>query len=797
MNPYWQKVEQAVARAEEMPAAEFEKWLDDFCLHDARLKNEIRLLLAVQADSENFLEKSAGEYAAAILPETDVDFAGKIFGSYRIVREIGRGGMGAVFLAERTDGAFEQRVALKIVRQTFVDKRLAAHFKRERQILANLNHPNIARLLDGGVSAHGEPFLVMEFIEGETLLKFAAAQNLDTPRRLKIFLKICRAVAFAHRNLIVHRDLKPSNILVAADGEPKLLDFGLAKVLDETPHGENPTQTAFRALTPKYASPEQIKGEAVTTASDIYSLGKVFSELIENPNAELRNVAAKALRDEPERRYESVAAFAADIENYLDGKPLKARPATLRYRASKFVRRNKFAVAAAVLIFATIVVGLIVSLRQAENARRQRDLAYAERQKAERVSQFLSAALAFSDPSAALPGARNRRDATINEMLDDLAPRIETEFADQRDVQASLQRTVGFAYLSQSRFAEAEKYLTAALERQREIYGENHRETAHSLYGLAVVREAQGDYPAAEEKLRRAIEIYRAAAPSETVHVRIFVSSLTTLGNILWSKGEYAAAEPFYKEALTAAVSLAGDGGELVADAKTGLGINLYAFGKLDEAAATLREAIGEYRNLPHARWKLPVALNHLGQVRLWQNRFDEALAVLGESAAIGFEMRGEDDYDYARSLWLRIYALCFKGECAAAREDLEKIENFANRYYPTNKIIAANNADARGVFLTRAGRLTEGEKFGRRAIEIYQTALTRGSNSVTLARMNLADNLILQKKFAEARAVLNEAHRDVSQMQGAEHWRAKQVAERLARLAEKSGSAESARNSN
>jgi eukaryotic-like serine/threonine-protein kinase len=792
MNSYWQKIERAVAQASEMPSAEFKKWLEDFCRGDARLKDEIRSLLAVQTEAENFLEKSVGEYAAAILPAAENDFAGKFFGKYKILREVGRGGMGAVFLAERTDGEFEQKVALKIVRQTFLDNELERHFKRERQILAALNHPNIAKLLDGGVSAHGEPYLVMEFIEGDTLLKFAEKQALDTRRRLKIFLKICRAVAFAHRNLIVHRDLKPSNILVTRDGEPKLIDFGLAKLTETpvSPDGVIETRTAFRALTPAYASPEQLEGKNVTTASDIYSLGKIFSEFIKTSNGELRNIAAMAAREEPERRYPSVEAFAEDLENFLDGKPVKARPATLRYRAAKFARRNKTAVAAAALFVLAILTGLIAALWQAENARRQRDLANAQKQKAERVSQFLSAALAYSDPSAALPGARNQRDATINQMLEDLAPRIETELADQPDVQATLHRTVGFAYLSQSRFADAEKYLSAALERQRAVYGENHRETAHTIYGAAIVREALGDYAAAEEKLRRVIEIYRAEAPTELVHNKVFVGALTTLGNILWSKGEYAAAEPVYNEALTVAVTLAGENGELVADAKTGLGINRYALGKLDEAATFLGDAIAEYRDLPSARWKMPVALNHFGQVLLWKGEFDRALAALDESAALGLELRGEGDYDYARSLWLGVYALCFKGECAAARKNLEKIERFANRYYPTNKAVAANNADARNVFLTRTGQLTEGEISGRKAVELYQSVLTRGSNSVTLARMNLADNLMQQKKFAEARAVLLEARREASEVQGAEHWRVKQVEQRLARLDEIAGGA-------
>jgi eukaryotic-like serine/threonine-protein kinase len=785
----WQKIEEAVAVSAELPVSEFKSWLDDFCREDTELKREIESLLAFQGKSENFLEKTVGEYAAQIFTDEETDFAGKIFGNYKILREIGRGGMGAVFLAERIDGEFSQEAALKIVRQTFIDKELQNHFKRERQILANLNHPNIAKLLDGGVSAHGEPFLVMEYIEGETLLKCSRKQNLDTKSRLKIFLKICRAVAFAHRNLIIHRDIKPTNILVTESGEPKLLDFGLAKFLDESFTDENQTQTAFRALTPAFASPEQIRGETVTTASDIYSLGKILAELTANSNSELRNIAAMALREEPERRYRSVEEFAEDIENFLDGKPIKARPNTFRYRAEKFIQRNKIAVAAGALVLSAIILGLIIALWQAGIARRQRDAAQQERLKAERISEFLGAALDYSDPSAAAPGAKNRRDATINEMLDDFAPRLETELADQPEVRASLQRTVGQAYFSQARFAEAERYLNAALDTNLKLYGENNQETAMTYAALASVSEVKSDFAATVKFLEKTLAIYRSQPPTEQIHIKVFAGTLNTLGDVYWTKGDFAAAEAAYNESLSLAARVDNQKNELVANAKRGLGITRYAQGRLDEAAVLLREAVSEYRSLPHLRWKLPDALNFLAQTLTWKNasgssqELDEALKYLKESEAISLEVWGENNFWYPRSLWLEVYTQCFKGECAAGEKSLNKAEELNNRYFPDNKITRANILDARNLILTRTERFAEGETCGRQSVALYQSGLPRGAPSITLAQIHLAENLMAQKKFEEAERILTEAYQNAREVQGAEHWRTKEVEKHLTEL--------------
>ena len=278
-NQDWEKIKDVFAQALELPVNRRADFLRQACDNNAALQAEVESLLLAHEETEHFIEQQ--EFAAAsAFGANGASYAGRQFGNYKIIREIGRGGMGAVFLAERVDGEFDQRVALKIMRQTFADAELERRFRLERQILASLNHPNIAKLLDGGISQTGEPFLAMEYVEGEPLLDFAEKQNLDVEDRLKLFLKVCSAVSYAHHNLIIHRDIKPSNILVDASGEPKLLDFGLAKIFSENPLDTSQTETAFRAFTPAYASPEQMHGKNITTASDVFSLGVVFYELL-------------------------------------------------------------------------------------------------------------------------------------------------------------------------------------------------------------------------------------------------------------------------------------------------------------------------------------------------------------------------------------------------------------------------------------------------------------------------------------------------------------------------------------
>jgi tetratricopeptide (TPR) repeat protein len=418
----WRKVEEIFAGTDGKTPEEIRVYLTEQCGSDAALRREVEGLLLYDTGNSTLLSNLVEEGAQVLMGAEDSARTlserriGSRLGAYRLVSLIGTGGMGAVYLAVRDDEQFEKKVAIKLVQQGHDSKFVLERFRQERQILAQLEHPNIARFLDGGVTEDRLPYYVMEFIEGgEPLVAYCEKRALPIEQRLELFKEVCAAVQFAHKNLVVHRDLKPGNILVDSGGTPKLLDFGIAKVLSEETRATNVTMTAVRMLTPDYGSPEQVTGQPITTATDIYSLGAVLYELltgkqahnfrnystgeiervicVEDPTppsqrlresetpekqslarvleGDLDAIVLHAMRKEPDKRYPSVLALVDDINRYLNGQPVEARRGTMRYRAGKFVRRNKLPLLAASVVLVTLVVGIAASVYQARRAERR------------------------------------------------------------------------------------------------------------------------------------------------------------------------------------------------------------------------------------------------------------------------------------------------------------------------------------------------------------------------------------------------------------------------------------------
>ncbi len=381
------------AAALEVGEGQRSKFIALQCGGDPSMAAEIEQLLKDhdEAASSGFLSNSAIEIEAAHFADEQIadGRVGQQLGQYEVIERIGMGGMGTIYLAKRFDD-FQKQVAVKIIKRGMDTEAILARFRRERQILAHLEHPNIARLIDGGTTPDGLPYFVLEYIDGISITDHC--KGLKEKEILTLFRKVCAAVSFAHQNLIVHRDIKPSNILVNSDGEPKLLDFGIAKLLDQT--AEDETHTLQRILTPAFASPEHISGDIVTTASDVYSLGKVLSELLcpvtgkalpfrpakalsPDPklNPDLQKILSMAVRDDPEHRYRSAEQFSHDIRRYLDGLPVSARNISFSYRSSKFVQRNKAKVTLAFLLLISVIAGLAATIFNANEARRERNLA--------------------------------------------------------------------------------------------------------------------------------------------------------------------------------------------------------------------------------------------------------------------------------------------------------------------------------------------------------------------------------------------------------------------------------------
>lgn len=621
----WDLFERAVAR----PAGERPAWLDEHCGGDTALRRTVDNLLAADAEDDVFFDdplvtphstrtptvsgggsgggrapsQGSGPLAAALgrggLAE------GTELGPYRVLRRIGQGGMSAVYLAVRDDDAFQRRVVIKLVRPDMESETFLERLRAERRILAGLEHPNIARLYDGGSTEDGLPYFVMEYVEGEEIDRWCEIHQLDLGERLALFIKVCSAVHYAHQNLVVHRDLKPSNILVGADGEPKLLDFGIAKLLNPELAGSGlePTVTAQRLLTPTYASPEQLRGVAITTGSDVYSLGvllyklltgrlpydlsgrsvrqieKLLSETEPLPPSvavtrsqpmgrgapeygnggvealgrqlagDLDAIVLKALRTAARRRYGSVEQLVQDLERYREGRPVEARAGSWAYRAGKFMRRHRRAVAASAGV-ALLLLGFgVASTLQARRVAFERDQAWQARDQKAQVLSLMLELFRYSNPFVA-PG----EELTVREALERSVTLIEGELLEQPDVRAELLYTSGSILGELGSYEQAKIQLSEALELRKDLYGEEHPTVAEAMSALAAAHKELGDLETAESQARRALELARSVTAegvgADGAEGLFTAGPLNNLVSVLCYRSDYEAAEHLAREAL-------------------------------------------------------------------------------------------------------------------------------------------------------------------------------------------------------------------------------------------------------
>ncbi|MEM1080065.1 MAG: protein kinase, partial [Pseudomonadota bacterium] len=507
----------------EQPEDGRERWLQQAAKDDSALLEAAQALLKADQLADGYLE--AG-------PVTLVtDRTGERVGRFELQAQIGQGGMGTVYRGRRADGTFEQSVAVKLFSLGQLNESALQRFHTERQILASLEHPGIARLIDGGTAEDGTPFVVMELVEGLPINEFCDREGLDLPARLELFRRVCDALAEAHLRGIVHRDLKPSNILITPEGRPKLIDFGIAKVLDSADFDSSSPDTRLgtMALTPEYASPEQVRGEAQSQASDTYALGILLYELVtgvrpyrisspspveiertvcdtippdpsvvvgqrksQPPNGlqdasrlksslrgDLDRIVMTALRKSPQRRYASAAALAEDIDRYLNGLPVHARGASRWYRAGKFIQRHKAIVSVTSVAFAALSVALVLVFMQAQEAERQRDLARQQADAAASATEFLTEMISRSDPFA------NAESATLLGAMMQAIPTIEERFENQPELEADMRYAIGYALQNLGETDTSRAQFDRALDLRRQ-YG-TALDVAEALGGLALV----------------------------------------------------------------------------------------------------------------------------------------------------------------------------------------------------------------------------------------------------------------------------------------------------------------------
>ncbi len=582
MNPAeWQRVKELFAGAS--GAAEPHRYLDEACAGEPRLRAEVLSLLAADAVRDAIVDRPAAAYLGVGEGPAEPDRRrGQHIGAYELIERIGQGGMGEVYRARRADAEYQKDVAIKLVRTGFDTRFILQRFRTERQILADLEHPGIARLIDGGATDEGLPYLVMELIEGEPIDRYCESRQLPVRARLGLFRAVCAVVSFAHRHLVVHRDLKPSNILVTADGEVKLLDFGIAKLLQDpdAPAAQGATLTGFAAMTPAFASPEQILGRPVTTSSDVYSLGVLLYHLLTGrspyrttlastgdairevcesdaprpsrvaradgaaghrpvPDRELDEITLKALRKEPEQRYASADQLAGDVERYLAGLPVTALGAQTGYLAGKFVRRHRLELVAAGLLLATLVGGIVATSREARTA----ELAQARAEQDFARARKLANSLLFEvhDAIRDLPGSTGARRLLLEratEYLDQLATEavgndaLAMELAVAYRKVGDLQGGSGSQSLGNAAAAVDSQHKGVAL--LEPIYRRRPRDPAvvalyaHALSNASDAEHMNGQLPASIADAHRATELIRqvrALEPGNLERVRDLVTT--------------------------------------------------------------------------------------------------------------------------------------------------------------------------------------------------------------------------------------------------------------------------------
>jgi tetratricopeptide (TPR) repeat protein len=746
----------------ECPPDERTARLDELCAGDAALRQMVESVLGHDVPDETPFRAAIGAALEVAANTVVADANGQRLGPYRIVQEIGRGGMGAVYLAVRDDQEFDQQVALKVVRGLLASDSVR-RFRAERQILATLAHPNIGRLLDGGTTPDGVPYFVMEHVDGVPIDRYCQAQRLPLRERLRLFLKVCDAVAYAHGRLVVHRDLKPTNILVTQGGEPKLLDFGIATLMEtgDDAGGQSVasplTGAMAHLLTPEYASPEQIRGERVTTASDVYSLGVLLYELLadarpyqfqnrrademarvvcevlpERPSVrsgrreldgDLDTIVLAALEKDPARRLSSVDALAQEIRRHLAGEPILSRPSTPWYRAGRFVRRHRIGVAAAASIVALLAGwGVTVSI-QARRIAQERDTA-------KEVTAFLVDLFASSDPFEARSAG-----LTARALVDKGAARL-PELRDRPAIHAQLLEAVGKVYRS---------------------LGESGR--ASELLGEAMtIGERLG-----------------VSGPATA-------TTLNELAEALRENGRFEDAEPLYRRALAIREQAFGPRSVEAAHSQNNLGLLLRARGQNDEAAAKFADAVAIWKQALGPRHpQVAVGLSNQSLMARDLGKFADAERLVREALEIRVAALGEVHPQTANSLMALGQTLNLAGRNREAEAPMARALEIRRKIYGANNSIVDASIGNLASLRQDLGDLDGAEALYREALS-NQRRLGRHLD-VAVTANNLASLLEERRSYAEAETLFRESLSIREERYGAKHAAVARATHNLARL--------------
>jgi serine/threonine protein kinase/tetratricopeptide (TPR) repeat protein len=799
----WIEIESVLDLALDCDPAEQEDVVTKACGDDLKLRSEVMALLRASDKTPAFLDgpgKDALNQALVDMAdqldsdEEEDPYINREMGPYRLIRRLGRGGMGQVYLAVRTDRMDDRFIAIKIIRRGMDTDEILHRFRTERRILASLTHPNIARLLDGGSTDDGLSYFVMDYVDGETITTFCDRERLTISERLGLFEPICSAVHYAHQKLIVHRDIKPGNILVTKEHDVKLLDFGIAKFLDpDSSDASLPiTKTGVRVMTPDYASPEQIRGDAVTTASDVYQLGLLLYELLtgnrpydftdegraeiekiilekepEKPSTaitkvrsggsedsgsgssvgsarrapiqrlkkqlsgDLDRIVLMALRKDPDRRYQSADQFRQDIIRFRAGLPVMAQSDSWAYRAGKFVRRHKLGVAASAVVACLLITLFVLAVRFAiitSNQNREIQLALTKK---DQVTDLMIGMFGVADPEVA-----RGREFTARELLDRGAVRIEQELASQPDVQAEMLHSIGVVYLQLGLLDEAEPILDRALSIRRTLAaGNDTPELAESLYDMARWYEESGNEKAESLHSEALAMRKRLFRPPD---IAIAESQLELGVVYLDLLGEVSVAETYLRDALEMFMELEGPESQRISEALSNLAVVLTIRDDVDLEGAgeyTRRALSMQRRLLGNDHPFVASNLHNLGALYFDLNAYDEAVPVLKEAISLRSKLYGERHFSVANSMNKLGQVYVELGEYAEAEQLLrDAIDIHVENYGPVHARIGYDY-QMLGLALAREGRTQEARTALTQAVSIFEQAVPEGHPRLQDAR--------------------------------------------------------------
>jgi len=794
----WDKVEKILDEVLELDKSEQKAYIHNACKGQPELREEVELILLSIKESEGWLEDPT-QFKQEFFDEISEDLEqhsgksiliGKKIGSYQVKEEIGKGGMGAVFLAERSEGDFNHKVAIKLVHKTNATPENLNRFKQEKRILASLNHPGIAQLYDGGITEDGIPYIIMEYVDGIPITTYCELNNCSVSEKIQLFKKVLEGVKNAHENLVIHSDLKPDNILINESGQVKILDFGISKLLkddDETLLN----QKNGSALTPRYAAPEQIKEENITTATDTYALGVVFYKLLTGANAlsfdsheyedfkktilyqkvlppseksptpeiqqklrgDLDAIVLKAMHKEHLERYRNASDFINDLKNYEENLPVSARVSTMGYRTGKFLNRHKKGVLLSGFV-TTIIVAL--TLYYTSQIKEQRNQAQLEAEKAEEVTNFLVSLFNTSNPY--FDELETGLDQPIGAILHYGSNQINTKLQGQPEVQAEIKTVIGDVYSSLGEFGKAETLLTDALNMRKGFYNQPHVETANSMRTLAFLYQEQGKFNEAESLLTNAIDIFEQS--EEGLSTEEAISSVNRLGNLLWfNKGDYDTADSVLHRSLKLREEFQPDNQQSLASNLNDLATLYHAQGEYEKANPFYSQSIDIYNDLFDAHSNLAIIMSNYAALLREQGDLEQAEEVQQKALEMHRELTDEESIDVALGLGSLGHIKLKQGKLTEADSLINLALHKLKVIYGESHPYISRTKLNKGKIEFRKGNFDEAEEILSKVHEEYQQIFPadhpRTSDPILeLGLLNLEMN-----NPEEARNLLHNAH--------------------------------------